>query len=253
MGARHKAILDILSVQGSVSVADLSERLDVSEVTIRKDLTALEAQDKLYRTHGKAIPVSPYIGDRHVHEKEKQQVVEKRAIAKAAAALIKEHDTVLIASGTTILYFAQELFSSKNVTVITASAPVSVILSQNKSIDVVQLGGIVRESSVSVVGTFAENMLCNFNCNLLFIGADGLDLDFGITTTNIMEANLTRQMMQSSQKTVLLIDSTKFGRRGFSKICDTDKIDLVITDNKIPSLYLDSLREMGIEVIVVEA
>ena len=85
MSERHKAILDILQVQGSVSVTDLSERLNVSEVTIRKDLTALESQNKLYRTHGRAIPISPYIGDRHVNEKEKQFVAEKRSVGKNSA------------------------------------------------------------------------------------------------------------------------------------------------------------------------
>ena len=100
---RHRAILDILQLQGSVSVSDLSERLSVSEVTIRKDLSTLEKQNKLYRTHGRAIPISPYIGDRHINEKEKQMVREKRAIGKMAAKMVNEHDSILVASGTTIL------------------------------------------------------------------------------------------------------------------------------------------------------
>lgn len=101
LSSRHTSILDILQLQGSVSVTDLAERLEVSEVTIRKDLTTLERQNKLYRTHGRAIPISPYIGDRHINEKEKQFVLEKRAIGKMAASMVKEHDSILIASGTT--------------------------------------------------------------------------------------------------------------------------------------------------------
>lgn len=97
LSERHKSILNILQLQGSVSVSDLAERLEVSEVTIRKDLSALEKQNKLYRTHGRAIPISPYIGDRHINEKEKQFVLEKRAIGKAAAALVNEHDSILMA------------------------------------------------------------------------------------------------------------------------------------------------------------
>lgn len=250
---RHKAILDILQLQGSVSVSNLSERLSVSEVTIRKDLSVLEKQNKLYRTHGRAIPISPYIGDRHVTEKEKQMVLEKRAIGKMAAKLVNDHDSILIASGTTILYTAKELIDKKNITVISASVSASSMLSQNKGIDVVQLGGMVRESSVSVVGSFAEDMLKYFNCNLLFMGADGVDLEFGITTTNMMEANLNRMMMNASQQTVLLVDSTKFGKKGFSKICGLNEIDRIITDEGIPQMYLDSLQELGIEVTVVPA
>ena len=251
MSDRHKKILEILQLQGSISVTDLSERLNVSEVTIRKDLTALETQNKLYRTHGKAIPISPYIGDRHINEKEKQNVQEKRLIGRRAASMLEDNDSILIASGTTILYAAREMVSARNLTVITASVSVSSILSQNKYIDVVQLGGMVRESSVSVVGSFAEDMLSYFNCSKLFMGADGVDLEFGVTTTNMMEANLNRMMMSSAQKTILLVDSSKFGKKGFSKICDLEKIDQIITDDKIPQVYLENLEELGIEVTVV--
>ncbi len=248
---RHKVILDILRVQGSVSVLDLAERLNVSEVTIRKDLTTLECQNLLYRTHGKAIPISPYIGDRHINEKEKQAVLEKSAIGREAANLIYDNDSIIIASGTTILYAAKEMADKRGLTVVTASVTVSSVLSQNKYIDVVQLGGLVRESSVSVVGSFAENMLKLFNCSKLFMGADGLDLDFGVTTTNLMEANLNRMMMDTAQKTILLIDSTKFGKKGFSKICGVEEIDHIITDSGISQAYVDNLRERGVEVTIV--
>ena len=253
LAERHKSILDILQLQGSVSVSDLAERLEVSEVTIRKDLSALEKQNKLYRTHGRAIPIRPYIGDRHINEKEKQFVLEKRAIGKVAASMVNEQDSILMASGTSILYAAKELVEKKNITVISASVSASSLLSQNKDIDVVQLGGIVRESSVSVVGSFAEDMLKYFNCSLLFMGADGVDLEFGVTTTNMMEANLNRMMMNTSQQTVLLVDSTKFGKKGFSKICDIGDIDRIITDDGIPQMYLESLQDRGIEVTVVSA
>lgn len=252
MAQRHKQILDILQLQGSVSVIDLAERLNVSEVTIRKDLTTLEQLGKLYRTHGKAIPISPYIGDRHVNEKEKQHVIEKKAIALAAAALVKPQDSVLMASGTTILYAAKEMADLHNIMVITASVHVSSMLSQNKDINVVQLGGMVRDTSVSVVGPFAADMLQYFNCNLFFMGADGVDLDFGVTTTNIMEATLNRKMIESAQRTILLVDSSKFGKKGFSKICNLDKIDGIITDEGIPEIYLESLQDQGIEVTVVK-
>lgn len=251
MEERHRAILDILQTQGTVSVIDLAGRLNVSEVTIRKDLTALEANNKLYRTHGRAIPLSPYIGNRHINEKEKQFVVEKREIGKAAASMVEDNDSILIASGTTVIYAAKEMVNAKNLTVVTASVSVSSILSQNRSIDVVQLGGLVRESSVSVVGSFAEDMLGYFNCSKLFMGADGLDFDFGITTTNLMEANLNRMMMDTAQKTIVLVDSSKFGKRGCGKICEVDKIDVLITDDGVSKKDVDTLVNLGIEVIVV--
>lgn len=249
---RHNGILTLLQQNGSISVAQLAEQFRVSEVTIRKDLSYLEQQKKLYRTHGSAILLSPYIGDRHVNEKEKKCVVEKRAIAAAAARLVAHDDSIVIASGTTMAFLARDINPVGHLTVVTSSLPVTQILSQNAGVDVLQLGGITRSSSMSVVGPFAEQMLRNFNCSMLFLGVDGLDAEFGLTTTNMHEASLNGAMIAAAQKVVVLADSTKFGRRGFSKICDLEAVDLIITDSGIQPLYLERLRERGIEVTVVE-
>ena len=252
LSARHQAILDILQLQGSVSVAALAERLDVSEVTIRKDLTLLEEQKLLYRSHGRAVMITPYLGNLPLHAGEGQAVLEKRAIGKAAAALVHEHDSVLLTAGTTTLYTAKELADLKNITVISASVSAASMLSQSKGIEVVQLGGQVREKSVSTVGSFTEQMLSFFSCDLLFMGADAIDLSFGVTTSSIVEASRDRKMMDAAKKTVLLVDSSKFGKKGFSKICDCSRIDQIITDDKIPQEYFDALQELGIEVTTVK-
>ena len=248
---RHNRILALLQQNGSISVVQLAELFKVSEVTIRKDLSFLEQQKKLYRTHGSAILISPYISDRHVNEKEKKNVAEKRAIGAKAASLVAQDDSIIIASGTTMAFLAREIKPVGHLTVITAAVPVTSILSQDTNVDVIQLGGITRSSSVSVVGPFAEQMLGNFNCSKLFVGVDGIE--FGLTTTNMLEAALNRVMMNAAQKVIVLADSSKFGRRGFSKICDLEAVDRIITDNGIQPLYLDRLRERGIEVIVVDA
>lgn len=250
---RHGRILMLLQQQGSLSVTQLSEMFRVSEVTIRKDLSYLEQQKKLYRTHGSAILISPYISDRHVSEKEKRSVSEKRAIGAAAAALVSRDDSIIVASGTTVTFLAREIHPEGHLTVITSSVPVTQILSQHTDTDVIQLGGLTRQSSMSVVGPFAEAMLRNFNCSKLFIGVDGIDLEVGLTTTNMLEASLNGAMIEAAQKVVVLADSSKFGRRGFSKICDLEAVDLIITDSGVQPLYLDRLRECGIEVQVVEA
>ena len=169
---RHNRILALLQQNGSISVAQLAELFKVSEVTIRKDLSYLEQQKKLYRTHGSAILISPYISDRHVNEKEKKNVAEKRAIGAKAASLIAQDDSIIIASGTTMAFLAREIKPVGHLTVITAAVPVTSILSQDANIDVIQLGGITRSSSVSVVGPFAEQMLRHFNCSKLFVGVD---------------------------------------------------------------------------------
>lgn len=249
---RHVQILALLHQNGSISVTRLAEIFKVSEVTIRKDLSFLEQQKKLYRTHGSAILIAPYISDRHVNEKEKQNVAEKRAIGLRAAQMVTPDDSIIIASGTTILALAREIEPQGQLTVVSSSVMASSILSQNQNIDVVQLGGIVRSSSVSVVGAFAEEMLSHFNCSKFYVGADGVDLEVGATTSNMMEAMLNRMMMKTAQQTILLADSSKFGRRGFSKICDLDDVDEIITDSNIPPHFLQPLQDRGIKVTLVE-
>ena len=186
LAERHDFIMDLLQQQGSVSVAALAERLKVSEVTIRKDLTLLEEKKMLYRAHGSAILINPYINDRPVNEKEKHNAAEKRAIGIRAASLVTPDDSILIASGTTMLFLAR-------------------------------------------------------------------DLEYGLSTTNLMEAGLNRAMIRTAQKTIVLADSSKFGRRGFSKICDLSDVDQIITDSNVSPHTLAQLRSQGIEVTVVEA
>ena len=212
---RHNRILALLQQNGSISVVQLAELFKVSEVTIRKDLSFLEQQKKLYRTHGSAILISPYISDRHVNEKEKKNVAEKRAIGAKAASLVAQDDSIIIASGTTMAFLAREIKPVGHLTVITAAVPVTSILSQDTNVDVIQLGGITRSSSVSVVGPFAEAMLRNFNCSKLFVGVDGIDTEFGLTTTNVLEASLNDAMINAAQKVAIFVRPHKMPRRHF--------------------------------------
>ena len=249
---RQALILELLMQHDSILVTDLATHLNVSSVTIRKDLTDLEREKKLYRNHGKAILIDPYIDNRNVSEKEKLYVEEKRLIGMKAANLIAPKDSILIASGTTMHALARSIAPADELTVITASMEVSNILASEKNICIIQLGGILRHSSLSVVGKYAENILADFSCSKLFIGVDGIDLDFGITTTNMMEASLNRVMMQTAQKTIVLADSSKFGRRGFSKISDMEDVDHIITDSKIPPSTALRIEEMGIELTIAD-
>ena len=250
---RQSIILELLIQHNSILVTDLATHLNVSSVTIRKDLTDLEREKKLYRNHGKAILIDPYIDNRNVSEKEKLYVEEKRLIGMKVASLITPKDSILIASGTTMHALARSIVPVDELTVITASMEVSNILASEKNIYIIQLGGILRHSSLSVVGKYAENILADFSCSKLFIGVDGIDLDFGITTTNMMEASLNRVMMQTAQKTIVLADSSKFGRRGFSKIADMEDVDHIITDSHIPPSTALRLEEMGIEVTIADS
>ncbi len=249
---RHQQILDTLIKHESVQVSDLSALLEVSAVTIRKDLTELERANKLYRSHGKAILINPYINNRSVNEKEKLSTEEKNAIGRAAADMITKDDSIIIASGTTVHALARNIKPRHKLTVVSASLQVSEILANNEAIEIIQLGGTLRHSSNSVVGKYAEQILQNFCCSKLFLGVDGIDLEFGLTTTDVREADLNKEMMRTAQKTIVLADSSKFRRRGFSKIANIEDVDIIITDSGIPSAMACRLEEMGVELVVVE-
>ncbi|GAB6121581.1 DeoR/GlpR family DNA-binding transcription regulator [Dysgonomonas termitidis] len=248
---RHKLILEQLKKDGYVKVQELSELMQVSEVTIRKDLKYLESKKLLYRNHGSASSLSSIISDKHIDIKEKMYMEEKAQIAKAANGLLEANDKIIIASGTTLLAFANEINVNENITVITSSVKVSLALCYNTNIEVIQLGGIMRKNSVSVIGFYAQNILESLSCNKLFLGVDGIDLDYGLTTSDMSEARINQQMIDASQKIIIMTDSSKFGKRGFCKICDFDKVHHIITDRNAPSHIIDAIRERNIEVTLV--
>ncbi len=248
---RHAHILQKLQKQGSVEVLDLCAQLEVSSVTIRKDLKLLEDKNLLYRTHGGATIKNPYTGDRTVNEKEKLNSDEKFKIAAFAAGLIEKNDCIIIGSGTSVLALAKCIKPIGNLTVITAALNVSTELINHSEIEVLQLGGMVRKNSSSVTGSYAEKILDDFSCSKFFLGVDGVDVEFGLTTTNVAEAQLNRVMIQTSQKTIVLADSSKFGKRGYGKICKLEDVDQIITDSGISDHIVEVLTGMGIELTIV--
>lgn len=247
---RHTFILEELLKQGSLLVSELAERLDVSSVTIRKDLTELERAGKLYRSHGKAILINPFANNRSVNEKEGLNAEEKQQIGLEAAKLVSPNDSILLASGTTIHALARNLHMTDKLTVVSASLQATELLAQNDNVDIIQLGGVVRHSSLSVVGQYADMILKGCSFSKLYLGVDGIDLDFGISTTDMNEAELNRSMIRTAQKTIVLADSSKFGRRGFARICSMDDVDMIITDSHISAQLVREIEELGIELII---
>lgn len=248
---RHKFILESLNKEGFINVIDMVKSLDVTAVTIRKDLKYLEEKKLLYRTHGSASPINPIAPELNVIDKEKMKKGEKERIALAACSLIEENDSIIIASGSTVYTFAENIKPIKHLTVVTASLKVSILLNEYDNIDVLQLGGTVRKNSVSVVGDYTSRFFEEITCSKLFLGVDGIDPDSGVTNSNIEEAQLNKRMMKASLKTILLADSSKFGRRGFGKICNLDQVDVIITDSGISESMVTRIEETGIELIIV--
>lgn len=250
LSERHKTILDLLRENGSVDVGELSSRLKVSAVTIRKDLDLMEEKKLLYRTHGGAILADPYIATRKVSEKEKLNPEAKHRIGLKAVEMISPQETLIIASGTTVQAFARCIQNMK-MTIITSAMNVAMELLDKPDIEIIQLGGIIRHSSASAISEYAIRMLDNFNCSKLFLGVDGIDPEYGLSTTHLQEACLNRAMIKAATKVIVLADSSKFKRRGFSKICDVSDIDQIITDSGISDRDAARFEENGVKVTVV--
>lgn len=248
---RHKYIIDVLERDGFIKVADLSRELGVTTATIRKDLTLLENKGLLYRTHGSARPANPSIKERGIGEKEKLHRDEKARIVTYAASLIEEDDSIIIASGSTCNFLAETLQPKGTLTVVTASLKSALDLNAKQNVNVIQLGGMVRKNSYSVNGENSDELFSRINCNKLFLGVDGIDVEYGMTTSNIREAILNRRMIEASTRTIVMTDSSKFGKRGFGKIGNLDMVDMIITDTNLPKSTAKVIEEMGIELVLV--
>lgn len=247
---RHQFILQKLQEHGRVDILELSDLMQVSGVTIRKDLKILEERNLLYRTKGGGSIENPYANERPINEKEFINVDQKRKIARAALSFTSQTDSIIIGSGTTVFELSRCLYPSKHLIVITPALKVAMELHNRPNVEVLQLGGLIHSSSASAAGSLAERILDDISCDILFLGVDGIDAEFGLSITNITEATLNQKMIRLSQKVIILADSSKFGRRGLGRICTIDQIQYIITDDGVQDEDVKLLEERGIKVIV---
>jgi DeoR family transcriptional regulator of aga operon len=247
---RHKFILDTLQKEGFVKVTDVAHALKVTTATIRNDLKFLEDKSLLFRTHGSASAMNPHTVDMNLTEKEKIHIIEKRKIAQAAYKLIEDYDSIIIGAGSTVFALAEQIKPVNQLTVVTASLKVSILLNEYANVNVIQLGGTMRKNSVSVIGEYTSSFFNDITCSKVFLGVDGIDIDNGITNSNIEEAQLNKRMIEASLKTIILADSSKFGRRGFGRICSLDKVDIIVTDAGITDAMAKIVENFGIKLII---
>lgn len=249
---RHQFILKKLRDKGKVSIPQLIDEMKVSGVTIRKDLKLLEEKKLLFRTRGGGSMSNPYAIERPINEKEFIKSNEKKRIAQAALKLIGQNDSIIIGSGTTVFELARQLHPEKRLTVITPALKVSLELCNRPNVEVLQLGGLVHQSSSSAAGSFAEKILDELSCGVLFLGVDGIDLEHGLTITNLMEASLNQKMIGLAQTVVVMADSSKFHRRGLGKICNLEQIDYLVTDAEVSSDTAAQLDKKGVRLIIAD-
>jgi DeoR family transcriptional regulator, aga operon transcriptional repressor len=248
---RRRAILEVLNREGRVLVLDLAKRFETSQVTIRKDLEDLHAHGLIHRTHGGALPAREgALEDPTLREKEKLHRKEKLRIAEAAARLVQEGQVVILDSGTTTTAIARALRHFQNLTIVTNAVNIAAELS-GTPVDVILTGGTLRKNSFSLVGPIAEETLHRLNADLLFLGVDGFDVHYGLSTPNLLEAKVNRVMVEVAKRTVAACDSSKFGRRSLSLIVPPEALHQVISDRGAPKSDIAALKKAGIEVTLV--
>jgi DeoR family transcriptional regulator, aga operon transcriptional repressor len=248
---RRQHILSLIQKNGRVLVDELSSALDLSKITIRKDLDYLQSKDLIVRTHGGALPAhAGALSDPTIQEKKELHHEEKVKIAKAAAAMVSEGQCIILDSGTTTTEIARAILSFRNLTVITNALNIAADLARS-DFEIIMIGGTLRKNSLSVVGPLAEDVLKEMHADIVFMGVDGFDIEIGLTTPNVLEARVNRAMAKAAQKVVAVCDSSKFNHRSLSLIVDTSSIDHVITDSKLGADDIKSIRDAGIEVTIV--
>ncbi|MCF6222519.1 MAG: DeoR/GlpR family DNA-binding transcription regulator [Flavobacteriaceae bacterium] len=247
---RQENILNILEKKKRVTTKDLIKKLNTTVVTIRHDLTALENKGLLRRTHGGAIRIEGFSPGLALNEKEKLHFDEKIKIAKKAAEHISEGDTIILDSGSTTSLLAQEIKNKKGITVITNAINIATIL-LGSDIEIILLGGILLKETSTVVGPLADETLKKLSATKLFFGTDGIDFKVGLTIPNIIEAHTSQIMMRISAEKILLVDSSKFGRRSLGVISKIEEIDEIITTKIMSKKESEIFENYGVLVTVV--
>lgn len=250
---RRREILRLLEAQGRVTVDSLAEQFRISAVTIRADLEDLGAKGLLVRSHGGAIPPLSPQQEYPLQLKKTLHHAEKVRIGRAAAQLVQPRQTVIIDGGTTTAEVARAIRRNnlESLTVITHALNIALEFADSPNIALIVIGGLFRPVSRSCVGPPAERMVSELHADHFFLGVDGLDLQLGPSTPDMLEAQLNAQMIQAAREVTLTADATKFGRRSLSVIGDTRSIHRVITDSRVNQEAVCELRKMGIEVLVV--
>lgn len=248
---RQAQILDLLTRQGGISVAEIVTQFSISEATARRDLETLAGAGKLQRVHGGALALHQAPPEPPILQREEWQSDEKQRIAKAAAELIQDGETIFLGSGTTVLEVARNLKTRKNLTVITNSLPVMNMFSGLHGIAVVALGGFLRKSELSFIGHITEQSIRDLRADKVIIGIHAISLEHGLTNDYLAETMTDRAILQMGQKVLLVADHTKFGLVSMSFVAPVENVNTIVTDTRVPNEIIDALRSKNVEVIQV--
>ena len=250
---RREAILQALMRTGRAAVAELAGSLDVSEMTIRRDLTRLAEQELVEKVHGGAVLPRRSSMEPHFLAKRQVNAAEKAAIATAAVELVTDSTTIAISPGTTTTLVAERLRGQfRDLTFVTNSVNIAMALEVSGWKSIVMSGGSFRTPSDSLVGPVAIQSLRGLNSDLLFLGVHSVDPGAGLTTPNLAEAETNRVLVERARRVVVVADSSKLGHVSLATFATADEVDILITDTGADRQVLDALRAAGVAITLVK-
>ena len=249
---RLDQIVTLVQEKGRVSVADLSDHFGVSAVTIRNDLTSLQQQGLLVRTHGGAVIQSdPNMEPPAFALRKELHRAEKERIGQAAAALIRDGDSVALDASTTTWQIARHLKDRRELTIVTNGLFIALEFLDSPAVTVVMPGGALRTASASLVGDEGACILERYHVQKGFFGAGGFTLEEGLTDTNQYEVKLKQRMVERSKEVIAVVDSSKWGQVTFASLASVEQLDQVIADDAAPAEMVAALRQQGTLVTLV--
>lgn len=252
---RRNKILEKLNENKRITVKELSREIHVSEVTLRADLAKMEEEGLLLRTHGGAILADPIPEiETKFDIREKKNKSEKSAIAKKAVEFIQPGQCILLDASSTALQLARQLKDSPiRLTVVTSGINTALELKENQHMTVILLGGIAKRESFALEGSLGVDLLKKINIDMMFTSASGFTLDLGLTDFSVYEVELKKEMVNSAEKVVALLDYTKINKNSIASFASLEQIDTIITDADLDESFSNTLKEKKIRVIKASA
>ncbi|NLY21160.1 MAG: DeoR/GlpR transcriptional regulator [Tissierellia bacterium] len=246
---RRNKILELLNVSGFVQVSELTDILEVSVETVRRDLEYLEKKEKIKKVHGGAI-LENFDNLEVFNIRNKEYSKEKEEIANIAIRFISDGQSIAMDSSTTNLAIAKKLKSNfKNLTIVTNSLLIALELSDIENFNIFSTGGKLIPSQYCFIGNIAINNLDNFVIDTSFLSTSGISLSSGITDYNFYDVDIQKKMIDISNKTIILADNSKFDKSALVKVANLNEIDLIITDSNIDEDILNIYKDNGVNIV----
>jgi DeoR family transcriptional regulator of aga operon len=247
---RQNNILHWINQRNRITIGEVCEFYSVSEATARRDLETLAARGKVQRVHGGAISIEKAPPEMPILQRQVDQISEKQRIGSLAASLVHDGETVFLGSGTTVLEVARNLKDRQNLTVITNSLPVIILMSEYSNITVVCIGGLLRPSEFSFIGHMAEQVLAEVRADKVFIGVRAINLKEGLTNDYLPETLTDRAILNIGKQNVVVADHTKFGRTSTVLLVPIQHIHTLVTSSETPPDVLNEIARENIQVII---